>query len=167
MALFSDHTTAYVHGEDFPLGLVVQYSGMGLWGRDYTINGPTHIHYALMPHAGKWDAAKVWSASADWNEPLVAHAGGAGGVHTLVSSVADGLVLSDAKTAGGSFTMRVFNAEGVSGKKSIKPAFKYDKAILRLLNGDRIGELPINKQGIMLDIPRFGIRTIEFTNVRM
>lgn len=31
LALFSDHTTSYVHGEDFPLALNVQYAGKGLW----------------------------------------------------------------------------------------------------------------------------------------
>jgi len=169
MALFSDHTTAYVHGKDFPLGLVVQYSGMGLWGRNYTINGPTHIHYALMPHKGKWDQAKVWSASADWNQPLVAIARDAGlkeVAKPMIAAVSDGLVLSSAKTDGGNFTMRVFNAEGVSGLKSIKPNFKYDKAILRSLDGVQIEELKSASNGISLDIPRFGIRTVEFTHVK-
>ncbi|MGN6638521.1 MAG: glycoside hydrolase family 38 C-terminal domain-containing protein [Mucilaginibacter sp.] len=167
MALFSDHTTAYVHGEDFPLGLIVQYSGMGLWGRNYTINGPTHIHYALMPHKGRWDQAKIWSASADWNQPLVALVGNTGsrGVESMIDSVSDGLVLSSAKTDGGSFTMRVFNAEGMNGLKSIKPAFKYDKAILRSLDGIQVEELKTGHNGITLDIPRFGIRTIEFTHI--
>jgi alpha-mannosidase len=29
MALFTDHTTSYAHGADFPLALDIQYSGMG------------------------------------------------------------------------------------------------------------------------------------------
>ena len=37
LALFSDHTTSYSYGEDFPLGLTAQYSGGGLWGPDYKI----------------------------------------------------------------------------------------------------------------------------------
>lgn len=167
MALFSDHTTAYVHGEDFPLGLVVQYSGMGLWGRNYTINGPTHIHYALMPHKGRWDQAKIWSTSADWNQPLVALPGDAGSkaIESMIASVSDGLVLSSAKTDGDTFILRLFNAEGVSGSKSIKPNFKYDKAILRSLDGIQLGELKPGHDGLSLNIPRFGIRTIEFTHV--
>jgi alpha-mannosidase len=75
MAMFTDHTTSYTHGDNFPLGLVTQYSGMGLWGRSYFTDGPTNIHYAIMPHTGKWDNAGVWSASAQWNEPLVAQVG--------------------------------------------------------------------------------------------
>jgi alpha-mannosidase len=72
MAIFTDHTTSYAHGKDFPLGLDIQYSGMGLWNRDHTINGPTTINYALVPHAGKWDKAGIQAESANWNEPLMA-----------------------------------------------------------------------------------------------
>jgi alpha-mannosidase len=165
MALLSDHTTAYVHGEDFPLGLVVQYSGLGLWGKDYTIDGPTHIHYALMPHKDKWDQARVWSASADWNQPLTLVSGDAGtkaGSKPMIISASDGLVLSYAKTNNDCFTMRVFNAEGANGLKSIRPGFKYTKAIVRSLDGLQLGELKAGRDGISLHIPRFGIRTIEF-----
>jgi alpha-mannosidase len=168
-ALFSDHTTAYVHGENFPLGLVIQYSGMGLWGRNYTINRPTHIHYALMPHKGKWDKAKIWSASADWNQQLVAWAGDINPVidsKPMISSVSEGVVLSYARIDNDDLTLRVFNAEGENGVKSIKPNFRYDKAILKTLDGVQIEEFPFNERGVMLNIPRFGLRTLEFTRVR-
>jgi alpha-mannosidase len=168
MALFSDHTTAYVHGEDFPLGLVIQYSGMGLWGRNYTIDGPTHIHYALMPHKGKWDQAKIWTASADWNQPLVAMAGSSAdkaGGKPMISFASDGLVLSSAKTSGDDLTIRVFNAEGANGIKLIEPNFKYDKAILRSLDGAMVEELKPGSDGIKLNIHRFGLRAIEFTHI--
>ena len=49
LALLTDHTTCYVHGEDHPPGLVLQYSGIGLWGRRYGIAGPTTVRYALLP----------------------------------------------------------------------------------------------------------------------
>jgi alpha-mannosidase len=54
LALLTDHTTSYTHGVDFPLGLTLQYSGTGLWGRNYRIAGPTEVHYALIPHSKKW-----------------------------------------------------------------------------------------------------------------
>src|SRR5690606_1910667 len=65
-ALFTDHTTSYAHGSDFPLGLTIQYSGQGLWGRDYRITHPTEINYALVPHEGKWDNAGIWIENASW-----------------------------------------------------------------------------------------------------
>src|SRR5690606_37253117 len=80
LALFTDHTTSYVHGSDHPLALTLQYSGKGLWGRDYTITGPTDISYSLLPHAGKWDDDRIWTRSERINEPLVA---------TLVDAGAD------------------------------------------------------------------------------
>jgi alpha-mannosidase len=72
LALLSDQTTTYAHGENFPLGLNVQYSGAGLWGRNHTITGPTKMRYALVPHAGKWDKAGISSEALNWNEPAIA-----------------------------------------------------------------------------------------------
>lgn len=170
MALFSDHTGAYVHGTDFPLGLVIQYSGMGLWGRDYTINGPTSIRYALMPHAGRWDEAHVWQASADWNQPLAAawtDSATVSAERPAIAFASAGLVLSAAKADGGNFMMRVYNADGRSGIKTIKPNFNFDKAILWSLDGVALKEIPAEGNGLQLNIPRFGFRTIEFTHVRM
>jgi alpha-mannosidase len=45
LALLSDHTTSYAHGTNYPLGLTLQYSGIGLWGRDYSLCGPTEVNY--------------------------------------------------------------------------------------------------------------------------
>lgn len=72
LALLSDQTTTYAHGENFPLGLNVQYSGAGLWGRNHTITGPTKMRYALVPHAGKWDKAGISTEASNWNEPAIA-----------------------------------------------------------------------------------------------
>ena len=72
LALLTDHTTSYVHGEDHPTGLVLQYSGIWLWGRRYGIAGPTTVRYALIPHGWRWDRAGISAESAAWNEPLMA-----------------------------------------------------------------------------------------------
>lgn len=72
IALFSDHTTSYLQGEDYPLGLTIQYSGVGLWGRDYIISEPTAVRYALIPHCGNWQDADIPLKSMAWNEPLLA-----------------------------------------------------------------------------------------------
>lgn len=173
MALFTDHTTSYAHGENFPLGLTLQYSGMGLWGRDYTISGPTHVHYALMPHQGTWDEGKVWSASAQWNEPLMVYADQSNKLKSfgsLISTSSDGLMLTAAKADDKNLTIRIFNAEGGASEKSIRLNFDYDQAVLEELNGKEKGILPNasftdKKNTIKLSIPKFGIRTIRFTNV--
>lgn len=69
LALLSDHTTSYTHGPNHPLGLTLQYAGKGLWGRDYRVDGPTEVRYALVPHEGRWDEANVPALSASWQEP--------------------------------------------------------------------------------------------------
>lgn len=70
MAIFTDHTSAYVHGDGLPPGLVVQYSGKGLWGMNYTVDGPTRMRYALLPHAGNWQEADIESVRGQWTAPL-------------------------------------------------------------------------------------------------
>ncbi|MGI4751445.1 MAG: glycoside hydrolase family 38 C-terminal domain-containing protein [Janthinobacterium lividum] len=170
MALFTDHTTSYAHGEHFPLGLTIQYSGMGLWGRDYQLNGPTNVHYALMPHEGKWDKAAVWSASARWNEPMFVELADSGTNPSSKSLItADkGLVLTSAKTENHTFTVRFFNAEGENGSKTIKPNFDFDTAELVDLNGNRLEILQKTgsekDKSISLPVPKFCLRTIRFNN---
>ncbi|WP_224746639.1 glycoside hydrolase family 38 C-terminal domain-containing protein [Mucilaginibacter rigui] len=172
MAMFTDHTTSYTHGENFPLGLVTQYSGMGLWGRSYFTDGPTNIHYALMPHAGKWNEAGVWSASAQWNEPLIVQVGNSSATvkqQTLVNPQ-KGLILTSAENSNKDVLLRFFNAEGETDKKKIILNFKYTKAQVVELNGKVSGELKITKllnglTSVELPMPKFGIRTIRFSTI--
>lgn len=168
MALFTDHTTSYTHGENFPLGLVTQYSGMGLWGRDYFTDGPTTIHYAIVPHKGNWDKAGIWSVSAGWNEPLKAViGGGAAGTRSLVDAGNSGLTLTSA-TAGNSYVdIRFFNAEGVTGMKSISTNFKFKTAALVELDGRVKKQINTVKgkglqQQLNFDVAKMGFRTVRF-----
>ena len=62
-ALLSDHTTSYAFGENYPLSLTAQYSGIGLWGMDYKITGPLKMKYAVIPHTGKWEESHVSTES--------------------------------------------------------------------------------------------------------
>ncbi len=71
LALLSDHTTSYTYGHDEPLSLTVQYAGPGLWWRNYPIDGPTDISYALVPHQGRWDDAQLPRLVEDWQNPLL------------------------------------------------------------------------------------------------
>ncbi|MCC8409290.1 glycosyl hydrolase [Mucilaginibacter sp. UR6-1] len=169
VALFTDHTTSYTHGNNFPLGLVVQYSGMGLWGRDYFTNGPTGIHYALLPHAGNWKKAGVWSASAGWNEPLLASVSNTGPLQaskTLIDAGNNGLTISSVVDDGKELLIRFFNAEGTSGRKIINLNFAFKKARLVELNGNIKQELKPKqlKNGtsqVEFMMPEFSFRTLR------
>jgi alpha-mannosidase len=172
MALFTDHTTSYTHGEDFPLGLDIQYSGMGLWGRNYGINGPTQINYALIPHIGRWDKAGIWAAGTSWNEPLIAVVAGKHPqkMSRSLVKVPAGYEVSAINFDGNDMLVRIFNT-GSAVKEKITFGCQATKAILTELDGREGRELTLSRQShqiyTIIAIPKFGIRTIKLKNARM
>jgi alpha-mannosidase len=174
LALFTDRTTSYEHGADYPLGLTLQYAGTGLWGRNYRITGPTEVHYALVPHVGKWDHANIWTESDAWNQPFVTSM--MKGVEfpddyskSLLDATATGLEISAAYFKGSDLIVRVFNAEGVAGVHKISFKCKAAKVQLVELDGRVIEDLPVHRDesgenSIELTLPKFGIRTVKFCN---
>jgi alpha-mannosidase len=169
MALLTDHTTSYSHGEDGALGLTMQYSGMGLWGRNYSINGPTEIKYALLPHAKKWDKADLWTHSLKWNEPMqvVSNSDNESGYLFRLSKT--GYEVSSVQMDAGTLTVRIFNASGAAGPVYLVPAIRGARpatATVVELNGKQIADLPLEKtpagqKAFKLEIPAFGISTIK------
>jgi alpha-mannosidase len=176
VALLTDHTTSYAHGADDPLGLTLQYSGIGLWGRDYRITGPSEINYALIPHAGRWDRAGVWTQSDQWNEPLVAEmvkTGPAGGDanESLIRIAGAGWEIPSAVIDTNGLSVRFFNAEGDSAPRQVTFGGKADRVELARLDGEVIQELParMDAEGntvVGLALPRFGVATVRFRDIR-
>jgi alpha-mannosidase len=166
MALFSDHTTSYTHGENFPLGLTLQYSGNGIFYRNYTIDGPTEINYALLPHKGKWDEAGLWAEATNRNEPLIVTAAGSDEQRSLLQPQS-GVEVSSLTVADKALLVRLFNASAKGPTVKIYLGFNATKATQIELDGRTIQIVPIqtDKTGrryIELPIPQFGIRTIKF-----
>lgn len=179
MAMLTDHTTNYAHGEDFPLGLDVAYSGVGLWGRNYTLKYPTEMNYALVPHAGKWDKAAIWTESDNFNEPLetnILFATNSAATtpkitHSMINISGTGLEVSSVTMVGKDLLVRLFNAEGNDQPQKITLDAMVDNAELVELDGRVKSKLRLNKNAgaasaVSVAMPRFGIRTIKFTNVR-
>lgn len=172
LALLTDHTTSYTHGEDAPLGLTLQYSGIGLWGRKYSISGPTEVHYALVPHAGRWDNAGIWTESDAGNQPLVATLvnstlGLSGYRKSLIDVAGTGLEISAIMFQGNDLLVRVFNADGSATPKNILYYGKAKKAQLVELSEKVAANLHMHeaKSGgnvLTVTLPRFGVRTIKF-----
>ncbi len=176
LALFTDHTTSYVHGKDHPLALTLQYSGKGLWGRDYTVTGPTDISYSLMPHAGQWDDDCIWTKGEQANEPLVT---------TLIDARANDVPqqsyfsvednayeLVSMEMKGEDLYIRLFNAQSDQTDRQIKFRGKADGIEWVELSG----KTSQNAQYTVADnqttnitarIPRFGIRTIKLSNAQL
>ncbi|MDB5088123.1 MAG: alpha-mannosidase [Mucilaginibacter sp.] len=175
IAMLTDHTTSYAHGKDFPLGLDLQYSGMGLWGRDYKISGPTSINYALIPHAGKWDKSGVWTNATKWAEPLIAIISGASPGKDLQRSFIEidkpGIEISSMVFNGDNLLVRVFNAEGNDSPKTVSFDAKVDKAELVELDGRKKADVKIidagGRSAINLTIPRFGFRTVKLSGIHI
>ncbi|GHT27891.1 alpha-mannosidase [Bacteroidia bacterium] len=172
MTLFTDHTTSYVHGEDHPLALTLQFSGKGLWGRDYIINRPTDVSYAIMPHAGLWDESRVWSKSEQTNEPMIAtlvdESSIGAKVHSLFSIEDNAYELVSMEYKGDDLYIRLFNAQNNDSKKSIHFNVLADKIELIELNNDVSEVLTVqknsNKSIVSISMPRFGIRTLKLSN---
>jgi len=165
LALFSDHTTSYVHGPGIPLGLTVQYSGNGIFYRNYTIDGPTEVSYALLPHKGRWDSAAIWTAATKWKEPLIVGAVDEGGSRWLLRPD-PGVEVSSVQREGNALVVRLFNAEGGGGPGMLRLGFVPHTAMEVRLDGRKIRSLKIHRdrQGawVRVEIPPFGIRTIKF-----
>lgn len=167
LALFSDHTTSYAHGEQHPLALNVQYAGKGLWGRDYKVDGPTQIKYSLLPHQGDWAQAHLWYVNDCLQNPLTAHAYNDKSLpeaQPLFTFSKKGYQLSALQYEGKDVLLRIFNAESDNTPLSIKIGFDAIEAQLEDLNGTKRQTLSwTGKSGkeLSLEMPRFGFRTIR------
>lgn len=171
LALFTDHTTSYAHGQDFPLSLDLQYAGKGLWGRDYDITRPTEITYAIMPHTGTWEKSRLWTWSERRNEPLLATLTGDSspdsGSFFRIEDHAYELVSMTCK--GNDLYIRLFNAQGNQAPKTLTFSVEDMKASLVELDGRPAGDLAVSKKNkassVTLSIPRYGIRTLKISDI--
>ncbi|RVU02602.1 hypothetical protein EOD41_01280 [Mucilaginibacter limnophilus] len=174
IAVFTDHTTNYAHSKDHTLGLTLQYAGVGLWGRNYKAEGRTLVNYSLLPHAGKWDNASVWTESDKWNEPLSVKLLDKQPevddiVRSLINVQGTGYEVSSVIFEGNDMLVRLFNAESDDKEKKIAFDFSANRAQLVELNGNTKQDLVItqNAKGepsVLVSMPRFGFRTIKFIN---
>lgn len=170
MALFTNHTTSYSYGEDFPLGLTIQYSGKGLWGPDYNITGPLRVKYALLPHKNKWDESSVSAKSASWNEPLITYISSDFNFEnkSFIDLQKSGYELSSVQTLNDGVLVRIFNAEGDDNIQKIKLDFPVKSIQEVELNGEpKQTDLSIKANStneLSISVPRFGLRTFHIKN---
>lgn len=161
-AIFSDHTTSYSHGKDFPLALTAQYSGIGLWGPDYKITHPLKMTYAIVPHSGQWDQANISIESNKWNEPLITsyHKNISLADKSFINIDKSGYEISAFKVKDDNILIRFFNAEGDRSTRRI--AFGFPVAEIKEvdLKGNIISKKMIDKDSVSISMPRFGLKTL-------
>lgn len=169
LALFTDHTTSYVHGKDYPLGLTLQYAGRALWGRNYDITGPTEVSYAIVPHKGNWEAGGISNEEARWCEPLQVLPAAGGKDFSLLTLQEKNWQVSTLLMDGKDLLIRLYNTGGNNRESQLTFNGAATAAVMEQLNGDAGEVLPQRKVSgkttIRLAIPRFGIRTIRLKNV--
>lgn len=166
VAIFSDETTSYAHGPNYPLGLTVAYSGPGLFWRDYTLERPTVMDYAILPHAGRWDKAGVWTAATRWNEPLRVQVGRKGVDRSLLRLEKAGWEVSAVTVSGHDLLVRLFNAEEKDSTQRVTVLFPVKTENLVALDGHVIKRIDVaSDKTFTITAPRFGIRTIQFKDV--
>lgn len=167
MALLADHTTSYGHGTNVPLSLTLQYSGVGLWGRNYRLDGPTQINYALVPHPGQWAQAKIWTADHAWNEPLIATLAPSLEKRSLLDVTGSGFDVSALTVDGNDVVVRLFNAEGNDKPQKLTFDIPSTRVDWVKLNGEIIRTLSIEKgkdgkSFVSIALPKFGFATLRF-----
>lgn len=165
LALMTDHTTSYSFGKGEALGLTVQYSGAGLWGRKYTITEATSINYALIPHRGDWDEAGIEQIRAMRAEPLLSslHEEAEMTSASLMELSGKGYELVAAYPSEEGIVVRLYNAAADEKPQRLMLGFEAEKVEQVDLNGKTTDQMEVKtrkgKSSFEVQMPRFGFRT--------
>lgn len=161
-ALLSDHTTSYTYGSDHPLALTVQFCGNGLWGRDYRLDGPTHLSCAILPHEGRWDEAHIQECNLAWNEAFTVLPGRYE-AQSLLDLSGTGYLLSALQALPEGYLLRIYNASGDASPKSLQLQLAASSVREVDLRGEPVGQPDIlTTEGCTrweTAIPTFGFKT--------
>jgi alpha-mannosidase len=178
LAILSDHTTAYTHGPEHPLALVLGWGWEGgFWWGKRPLEGTTQIGYSLVPHQGLWDEGGLWEETSRWHEPLIPFLlDGAPPVNSEAGSLirldTHGVEVATIQVEGDRALVRLFNAAGPDSEFAISFAMRPSRVELVELSGKPIRELPVRRgpdgrYAVRLAMPRFGIRTLRCELDRM
>lgn len=165
LALMTDHTTSYSFGKGEALGLTVQYSGAGLWGRKYPITEATSINYALVPHRGDWDEAGIEQIRAMRAEPLMSslHEEAEMTSASLMEFSGKGYELVAAYPSEEGIVVRLYNAAADEEPQRLMLGFEAEKVEQVDLNGKTTDQVEVKtrkgKSSFEVQMPRFGFRT--------
>lgn len=163
LALLTDHTTSYTFAQDHPLALTVQYSGPGLWGRNYVIDRKTEMSFAFIPHTGTWEKGNIAYHNERWKEPVLLHECNDQEYtqKSFLDLTSTGYVLSAANVAENGLTIRLYNQSGDNSRQIIKLPGTGLKAEETDLNGKLLRPLYLSGNSLSYSMPRFGIRTLN------
>jgi alpha-mannosidase len=176
LAVFSDHTTAYTHGPDHPLALVLGWGWEGgFWWGKCPLKGVQQASYAVIPHAGGGDEAGLGEEGCRWNEPpltqLMSGPPRPGDfARSLVSISGRGVEIPTVVIDGHDLLVRLFNASGDEGERTLSLDARPARVEVVELDGRMVRRLEVRAAGqgryaVRLAVPRFGIRTLRCYSV--
>lgn len=166
MAVFTDHTTSYAHGENHPLGITTLYSGQGLWGRDYKVTEATVMNYSLLPHEGTWDEVGLEIENEKIAEPLVVQTL-VNKPKTLVKSFAEvlskDLIISSCSFRDDYMLMRIYNTGRDVSEGRIKLNFPVRDIDEINLDGSLVKNISTetDQQWLHMKLNPFGFKTLK------
>jgi alpha-mannosidase len=172
LAVLSDHTTAYTHGPEHPLALVLGWGWEGgFWWGKRSLLGTTQINYALIPHQDLWDKAGISEETARWHEPLIPfllQGAPPANLHSrsLIRTDAPGIEIPTIQLDADRALVRLFNAAGPESEFVVSFLMRPSRVELVELSGKAIRELPVQRESdgryiVKLAMPRFGLRTLR------
>lgn len=171
LAIMTDHTTSYTHGNDIPLGLTLAWGWDGgyWWGRRQ-LKGDHTVAYTILPHQGNWRQGQVWHEYQKLlNQPMAQRAVGCLPVEPveLIAVSAPAELSAAYMNQDGTLTIRLFNP-GQTSTVEVSLAEKwFASAAQTELDASMATELPLaEKDGRLicrLDMPTFGIRTLHLS----
>jgi alpha-mannosidase len=175
LALFSEHTTAYTHGPDHPLALVLGWGGEGgFWWGKCSLLGEQRARYTLMPHRGGWQQAQLWEELAKQEEPFFASPVDGGSIvgeanRSLLNVSDPGVQLTAMASAGSDLEVRLFNAQTTESHCTATWNVKMSRAEMVELDGRvrsqlAVRRLPDGQMAVDLAMPPFAIRTLRFSS---
>ena len=130
------------------------------------------MQYSVVPHTGRWDQAMLWQESCRRSEPVVVQImpgqpEKTSASRSFVSVSGSGVEIPTVYVKGKDVFVRLFNAEGEEGERTVSFHSKLDRVELVELDGRKVRELKVTpardgRYEISVALPRFAIRTLRF-----
>jgi alpha-mannosidase len=173
LAILSDRTTAYSHGEGEPLGLILGWGGeAGYWWGKCPLRGDQQAQYALLPHRGSWAEAGLWQENQAFEEAVIAQemptAPSSNRLAALLHIRTPHTTLSSVMMVDGEVQIRLFCPSPQVENAILEVGFPVQSARLIELDGRPIHPLRLmsstaGRITIHVEMPAFAIRTLRLT----
>ncbi|ACT02827.1 glycoside hydrolase family 38 C-terminal domain-containing protein [Paenibacillus sp. JDR-2] len=174
LAIFSDHTTDYSHGDLDPLALTLGWGAEGgFWWGKRPLQDVREMRYAILPHEDRWDRAGIAHESERWTQPLQP-------MHirwskpkslSLLHVSEPSIEISSLQRDGGDLLVRLYNSGTVDSAFSLVinaessgiSAVELDGKHKEMVQHSR---LPNGGCEVGMTLPRHGLATLRISDIR-